>query len=662
VKWAASAKDTIRIIVIGGVVCAGLLVSSWYSYVLFHTVVQWFTIIVAAGVFLVVWNARRFLSNHYFLFLGMGYLCSAVLTMLHTMSYKGLGIFVGYTANLPTQLWIADNFVAAGCLLVAPAFLDRRLRTDVAWVILVSVVVLTLLSIFRWDIFPDCFVEGAGQTSFKVISSYGIALLMSGAIVVLFTKRDRFDADVFVLLIASITVHVVALLVFTIYVDVYGLSNLIGHFLEVAAAYLMYLAVIKTALERPYDLLFREIAAEREALVQEVTERTKAELALKESEERYRQLVVMAPDGIIVIVRNRIVFVNPAAETIVRAGARDAVLGKPIGDFVHPGFRELVTAQIARMLDESTPVPFFEATILRQDGTTVDVEMAGIPVSYSGQRAVQMVLRDITQRKTDQEKQQQLIKEIRQFAYIISHDLRAPMINLRGFSEEIAAALQVLGPAIAAGLPMMPEQDRQRMLSAANEDLPESVEYIRSSVERMDRLIGSILNLSRMGHRELVLEVLDMQDIVRETVKALSHQIDRRQVSVIVGSLPPVVADRTAMEQIVANLIDNALKYLDPARPGEVEISGISLPRETLFEVRDNGRGIAPEDREVVFEIFRRVGPRTMPGEGMGLAYVRTLVRRHGGRIWCESNGESGSVFRFTLTRDIHGVNDRGKP
>jgi signal transduction histidine kinase len=132
-------------------------------------------------------------------------------------------------------------------------------------------------------------------------------------------------------------------------------------------------------------------------------------------------------------------------------------------------------------------------------------------------------------------------------------------------------------------------------------------------------------------------------------LNSLAHQIDMHKAEVTVGPLPDIIIDKTAAEQIFGNLLDNALKYLEPARPGKIDVTAEQNTGEIQFTVRDNGRGIAKEDTQKVFELFRRVGRQDVPGEGMGLTYVKTLVRRLSGRIWCESELGVGSAFSFTL-------------
>jgi signal transduction histidine kinase len=248
---------------------------------------------------------------------------------------------------------------------------------------------------------------------------------------------------------------------------------------------------------------------------------------------------------------------------------------------------------------------------------------------------------------------EQANEEIKQFAYIVSHDLRAPLVNLKGFSAELRFALQEAQSVMDSAWPHLDADEQQRLRYAVEDDVPEALGFIESSVTRMDAFINAVLRLSRLGRRELEPEPIDMEALVRDALESLAHQVEEKEVAVTVGALPDVVADRTSMEQIVGNLLDNALKYLLPDRPREIEITGKRGDDETTFRIRDSGRGIAADDMEKVFAPFRRAGPQEAPGEGMGLPYVQTLVRRHGGRIWCESELGEGTTFTFTIARHL---------
>jgi signal transduction histidine kinase len=240
-------------------VLLGLYLTSLYSYLLFHSLAEMFSIVVACGVFMVAWNGRRFLDNNYLLSIGIAYVFIAGIDLIHTLAYKGMGVFPGFDANLPTQLWIAGRYLQSLSLLVAPMFIHRRLKTHLIFAIYAVVFGLLLASIFYWRVFPDCYVEGVGLTSFKKNSEYAISLILLTSIALLLRHRTAFDPDVLRLLVRSIVLMIGAELAFTLYISVYGLSNLVGHFLKIISFYLIYRAMIATALTKPYRVMFRNL-------------------------------------------------------------------------------------------------------------------------------------------------------------------------------------------------------------------------------------------------------------------------------------------------------------------------------------------------------------------------------------------------------------------
>ena len=288
----------------------GLYLASLYSYLLFHSLAELFSIVIGCGIFIIAWNSRRILDNNYLLFLGIAYLFISGIDLLHTLAYKGMGVFPGYDANLPTQLWISARYVEAFSLLIAPFFLGRGLKATFGFLGYVLATSLLLGSIFYWKIFPTCFVEGIGLTRFKRMSEYFISLILFGAIAMLVRKRHEFDTDVLRLLIVSIALTIASELAFTFYIHVYGLSNLIGHYFKIISFYFMYKAIVETGLARPYGLLFRDLKRSEAALQKanvelekRVQERT-AELRrlssqlLNAQEEERKRIALELHDGI----------------------------------------------------------------------------------------------------------------------------------------------------------------------------------------------------------------------------------------------------------------------------------------------------------------------------------------------------------------------------
>ena len=203
-------------------------------------------------------------------------------------------------------------------------------------------------------------------------------------------------------------------------------------------------------------------------------------------------------------------------------------------------------------------------------------------------------------------------------------------------------------------LPHLDDPQRTEISRAITQDGPEALGFIESSVTRMDGLIRGVLDLSRAGQRELHIEPVEMQvPVAQQIVQTLTHQLTQQGARVTIDPLPTLNADRFAMEQILGNLLSNAVKYLEPDRPGEISVRAKHETHATRFEVCDNGRGIAEDDIPRVFELFRRVGRQNTQGEGMGLAYVQTLVRRHGGDITCQSTPGTGTTFSFTIAHHL---------
>jgi signal transduction histidine kinase len=249
--------------------------------------------------------------------------------------------------------------------------------------------------------------------------------------------------------------------------------------------------------------------------------------------------------------------------------------------------------------------------------------------------------------------------EIQRFAYIVSHDLRSPLVNIMGFTSEleqlrgdIFRRIAALGRAPVSAVPvgaaetepLLDNEDKQ-----LSQDFSEALGFIKSSIAKMDRLITAILNLTREGRREFEPVRIDTRELIEGIVATVAHQAAEAEAQIRIEPLPDIVSDRLALEQIFSNLIDNALKYLKPGVPGDISIRGRTKLGFAIFEITDNGRGIDPKDHQRIFDLFRRAGTQDKPGQGIGLAHVRALVRRLGGTMSVSSELGGGSAFTITL-------------
>jgi signal transduction histidine kinase len=242
-------------------------------------------------------------------------------------------------------------------------------------------------------------------------------------------------------------------------------------------------------------------------------------------------------------------------------------------------------------------------------------------------------------------------EEVQKFAYIISHDLRSPLVNIMGFTAELDELRQEMRAHIAADRDENAPPPRDP--AVIDDEFTEALGFIRQSTTKMDRLISAVLKLARSGQREFKQERIDMNGLIAEIAGTMQHRLGEAGATIEIGNLPELTSDRLALEQTFGNLLDNAIKYLDDNRPGRIAVRGYRDGSMVVFDVEDNGRGIDQHDLGRIFELFRRGGKQDKPGEGIGLAHLRVLVRRLGGKITCRSEFGRGSVFSVQLP--IHG-------
>ena len=342
--------------------------------------------------------------------------------------------------------------------------------------------------------------------------------------------------------------------------------------------------------------------------------------------------------------------ISDPAELIVRADALSAELATAIT----PGVEALVF-KASRGIED-----LYELTYCRKDGSRVpavvsvtalrDADQAIIGYLLIGTDNTARKLVEAAKNKLDQ-RLREANEEIQRFAHVVSHDLRSPLVNIMGFASELDVWRKQVFVRIGilrAQIPNEPNSEGDEMM---RRDVEEALAFIKSSVAKMDRLIAALLKLSREGQRQFQPQFVDMSQLLRSALEALAYQAQAVNAKISIRDLPPINSDRLALEQVFSNLLDNAVKYLRAGVPGCIEVLASEADGTIIYEVHDNGRGIDAKDRERIFDLFRRSGAQDRPGDGIGLAHARTLVRRLGGSIVVESEPGAGTVFKVTLPK-----------
>lgn len=404
----------------------------------------------------------------------------------------------------------------------------------------------------------------------------------------------------------------------------------------------------------------------REALLQRVEQLEKrlagapalsgAEAALRDSEERIRAILQTAVEGIITIDERGIIeSVNPAVEKLFGYDSNEMV-GQNVRMLMPSPYREEHDGYMdnyhrtghAKIIGIGR-----EVVGQRKDGSVFPMDLSVGEVQLAGARMYTGIVRDITPRKQVEEQLGEMARtleeknrELEAIVYVASHDLRSPLVNIQGFSKELARSCHRVRDLIAAqGEP----RAREELEQILEREVPEAIDFILAGVNKIDTLLAGLLRFSRLGRAALYIERVNMDELLANVLQSTEFQIKQARASIQLDPLPPCKGDVVQLTQVFSNLIDNALKYRDPNRPLRIEITGSQEKGRSLYSVKDNGIGIALEHQHRIFEIFHRLNPSASEGEGLGLTIAQRSMERQNGKLTLESVPGGGSTFFVSL-------------
>ena len=594
------------------VLLTALAATSFYNYLLFHTIVELVAVGIAIAVFTIAWNAWEMRENSYLIVIGTGLLCVAGIGLIHTLAYKGMGIFVGYDANLPTQLWIASRYLLAGTLLAAPLLIEKNLKP---WKVLAGFVGATaalLLSIFVFPVFPDCFIEGSGLTTFKVVSEYVISVLFVLGAVAFYRVRTTFSSRVSRYLIAAILVLIPSELAFTLYISVYGIENMIGHLLMVLSYGLFYIAFVEIGIRQPYAVVFTDLA--------------RSERQLRRERDRFRQYLGISGALFVALDRSgRITLINRRASEVLGCPADKAVGRSWFEQFIPAGEQERLRALFLGLIQgDIESGEFVRTPLLTVDGNERIIEWNNT-VIRDADGTISGTLssgKDITEQQLAEKALSMANAKLNLLSAITRHDILNQITIARAYIDFSIEDSAVPG-------------------------IRENLERARTAVEEIQKQIEFTRDYQDMGVKESIWQ--RPENLIRESVTELTIPAGIQVRTDLAGL--EIYAD-PMVKKVFYNLIDNAARH--GKKITEIRFSYVRDGQDLLIVCEDDGIGIADEEKEAIFR------PAYRRRHGHGLFLVAEILGITG--ISIRETGIPGEGARFEIRVPNGGWRDTNTP
>lgn len=386
-----------------------------------------------------------------------------------------------------------------------------------------------------------------------------------------------------------------------------------------------------------------------EGFIRDITERKMAQEALIVSEKKFRALFNEMADQVVIcrinkneeseVVNISIVDLNESFVRVLGIKNPIDVIGRSPFDVLRldsiPNYNEVLQA-----VSEGRNLSFdadFEPLDKKFKVSTIIIQ----------QDVFAIIATDITELMRYNDVLLEKNKELENYVYVTSHDLRSPLVNIQGFSTRLKKHTDKIGELVAVS--NIDQITKESLADLIEQKIPHTLEYIFNSVGKMERMLNSLLQISRTGRVVLSIQPVSMHALISKVIHTVEYQLQETGSKIDVENLPDCYGDETLLNQLFSNIITNAIKYRDEQRPLRVSITGVNRYKKVLYRIMDNGIGIPKEHLEKIWYVFYRVDNRHVQGDGIGLSVVKRIVEKHHGKIWVESTERYGTTFFIEL-------------
>ena len=587
-----------------------ILLTSLYDYLLFHSLIELIGFMITYAIFLVFWNSRKAVDNDFFTFLGLSFFFIGALDLFHALSYSGMNIFIGYDANLPTQLWIAGRFLQSFSLLFAIFCTKGRLKSPVVMIGMAAVTATLFALIFTGN-FPTCYIEGTGFTLFKIVSEFVICAAYIASLIFLYMRREKFKRNIFLFLAAAVMFSIIAEIMFFLYFDITDPYYLLGHLFRFVSIYFFYRATVHVALLDPLDLYFQNLQDTQK--------------------NRLHSLVENLPEGVVLLDNdNNIVLQNIRAKEFlpILTNYKDSM----------KRVTQINNQETEHFLEQTSKgSKYHEVTVQADYKRTFQISGVSIK-SNNGSNDKILILRDVTTELDLQEKVESSIRlaALGELAQGITHDFNNVMSTILG-ATEIAESL------------------------IEDDDTRKFMELIAKQARKGSEIINQILDFTRQ--KEVKLELVNLKLLTEETVELVRTGIPSTIVIETKLQGIQILISKIQYQQIIMNILMNSKDSLKKGGKIKLQISSVDHTQISDFEnliietgdyakisVQDDGIGMNEKTLSRVFEPFFTTKPRG-EGTGLGLSQVYGITRQNDGYISISSKPNKGTTINLYFSK-----------
>ncbi|EKQ51595.1 MULTISPECIES: MASE3 domain-containing protein [unclassified Clostridium] len=624
-----------------------LLVVNMYNNLFFHTAIELFINVIFVVVFVFAFNTYSINKSNFILILGTGYFFSAILGIFHLLLNEGMPFLsLKESANISAQLLIASKYMGAVTCITSMIFMVRpqkKVNAYALFMIYYFITILLLTSILIVHVFPTCYIESMGLTTFKIISEYLLSAAFFGTAIILFVFGKNIYKYLFICLEIFLILSGESEIFFTSYTFSYDWANFVGHIIKIMAAYFLYKGVVRTGLKRPYNLIYHDLNEADNKLVE-------FEEIMFNNEQCFNMVINNSDNAIFVVSDNKFVFANNKMAELLGVRGVEDIIGLNFEDVMVNEDSDSTCMSINKIIENKSNSSFIESKLLRLDGNIIEIEVSNCFCTYKRKPSLMVMIRDITPRKQIQllkndivenkkviNKVNELNQMMTEFFSNVSHELKTPL-------NVILGAIQIL--ALPANI----------MDNASNESgVYKYLKTMKQNCYRLVRLVNNLIDISKFdsGYFKVDLHNHNVVSVIEDITLSVADYAKDKGIELLFDTdveEKEMAIDLDKIERIILNLLSNAIKFTPVG--GEILVSLYDKETKVLISIKDNGVGIPKDKLDIIFERFGQVEKtlaRNKEGSGIGLSLVKSIVDMHEGSIKVISEFGKGCEFLIEL-------------